>query len=97
MKEPRYEYDFPKEFRRTQEWFPLRKPFNIYMDKYRDPKQIAKEFLERKLAETDPFDGPARPLRFPNAHAIKGVPSWWKTEIKKARLGMGRINDYKKF
>lgn len=52
-----------------------------------------KEYLERKLAKTHPFEGPQPKPRFPNAHPIKGVPSWLKTEMKKDRLGWGRIND----
>ncbi|XP_058445297.1 large ribosomal subunit protein mL38 [Malaya genurostris] len=93
MKHPTFEYDFPKPYLREQEWFPLRKPFNLYMDKYRDPKQINKEYLERKLARTHPFEGPEPPLRFPNAHPIRDVPSWLRTEIKRDRRGWGRIND----
>lgn len=95
MTEPIYDYDWPKPFVADQKWFPLKKPFNLYMDKYRDQKQVDKEFLQRKLADTHPFEGPKKPLRFPNAHSIKGVPSWYKTEIKKARLGWGRINQYR--
>ncbi|XP_035896478.1 39S ribosomal protein L38, mitochondrial [Anopheles stephensi] len=93
LQHPVFEYDFPAPYIRDQEWFPLRKPFNLYMDKYRDPAQIRKEYLERKLAKTHPFDGPEKPLRFPNAHPVKDVPSWLRTEIKKDRLGWGRIND----
>ncbi|XP_055538991.1 39S ribosomal protein L38, mitochondrial [Wyeomyia smithii] len=93
MKHPVFEYDFPKPFLRDQEWFPLRKPFNLYMDKYRDPKQVAKEYLARKLARTHPFEGPETPLRFPGAHPVRNVPSWLRTEIKRDRLGWGRIND----
>lgn len=55
--------------------------------------QVAKEFLQRKLAKTHPFDGPEPALQFPNAHPIKNVPSWLKTEMKKARMGWGRVND----
>lgn len=95
MKEPIYEYDWPKPYRRDQTWFPLRKPFNLFMDLHRDPKQINKEYLERELAKTHPFDGPEPELRYKNAHPIKDVPSWYKTEKMKDRLGWGRINDYK--
>ncbi|XP_055610590.1 39S ribosomal protein L38, mitochondrial [Uranotaenia lowii] len=93
MKHPTFEYDFPRPFLRDQEWFPLRRPFNLYMDKYRDPKQVAKEYLARKLAKTHPFEGPEPPLRFPNAHPVRDVPSWLRTEIKRDRRGWGRIND----
>lgn len=93
MKEPIFEYDFPKAYLKDQTYFPLRQPFNLYMDKYRDPKQVHKEYLERKLAKTHPFEGPEKPLRFPNAHPLRNIPSWLKTEIKKDRLRQGRIND----
>lgn len=93
MKHPAFEYDSPAPYIRDQEWFPLRKPFNLYMDKYRDPKQINKEYLARKLAKTHPFDGPEPALRFPNAHPVKDVPSWLRTEIKRDRRGWGRVND----
>ncbi|XP_053678941.1 39S ribosomal protein L38, mitochondrial [Anopheles nili] len=93
LQHPVFEYDFPAPYIRAQEWFPLRKPFNLYMDKYRDPAQVRKEYLTRKLAKTHPFDGPEKPLRFPNAHPVRDVPSWLRTEIRKDRLGWGRIND----
>ncbi|CAH0406959.1 unnamed protein product [Chilo suppressalis] len=93
-KEPIYEYDFPAPYIRPQEFYPRRKPFNLYMDKYRDPKQINKEYLIRKLKNEDPFKKPAPPLKFPNAHAFpKGMPSWLKLHERKIRLGWGRVND----
>lgn len=94
MKEPIYEYDFPKPYIRDQMYFPLRQPFNLYLDKYRDQKEIAKEFVDRKLAKTHPFNGPKPKLRWPNAHSMKGEPSWLKFAKVKSRLGMGRIQDY---
>ncbi|EDW48848.1 39S ribosomal protein L38, mitochondrial [Drosophila sechellia] len=93
-KEPVYEYDFPKPYLADQKFFPLKQPFNLYMDKHRDQKQVNKEYLERKLAKTHPFEGPKKPLRYPNAHPIRDVPSWLRTEIRKERLGTGRVQDY---
>ncbi|KAF5273324.1 hypothetical protein FQR65_LT04746 [Abscondita terminalis] len=94
MEEPVFEYDFPKPYIRPQEWFPKRKPFNIYMDKYRDPKQINKEFLMRKLKDAHPFKPPPKPLPYPNAVRLdQNIPSWLKTEMEKSRLKWGRIND----
>ncbi|KAH8397788.1 hypothetical protein KR222_001703 [Zaprionus bogoriensis] len=94
LKEPIYEYDFPRPYLADQKFFPLKQPFNLYMDKHRDAKQLNKEYLQRKLARTHPFEGPEAPLRFPNAHPIRGVPSWLKTELRKQRLGTGRVQDY---
>lgn len=89
-----YEYDFDPPYIRPQEWFPRRKPFNLYMDKYRDPKQIKKEYLLRKLKDEDPFKMPPPPLKFPNAQPLpKNMPSWLKLHERKIRLGWGRIND----
>ncbi|KAJ8973795.1 hypothetical protein NQ317_002796 [Molorchus minor] len=94
MKEPIYEYDFPPPYIKPQSWFPLRQPFNLYMDKYRDPKQINKEFLLRKLKNVHPFKGSPPPLPYPNAQYFDGyVPTWLKLEIRKSRLKWGRIND----
>nr|CAI5864187.1 unnamed protein product [Callosobruchus analis] len=94
MKEPIFEYDFPPPFIRKVEWFPLRKPFNLYMDKYRDPKQINKEFLMRKMKHVHPFKEPPPPLPYPNAQYFSGyIPSWLKLEIRKSRLKWGRINE----
>ncbi|RZC35233.1 39S ribosomal protein L38, mitochondrial, partial [Asbolus verrucosus] len=94
MKEPIFEYDFPPPYIRPQEWFPLRKPFNLYMDKYRDPKQINKEFLMRKLRNVHPFKAPPPPLPYPNAvYFEKYIPSWLKLEKQKSRMKWGRIND----
>ncbi|XP_063705966.1 large ribosomal subunit protein mL38 [Culicoides brevitarsis] len=96
MKEPIYEYDFPKPYYKDQIWFPHKSAFNEYMDRYRDDKQINKEFLQRKLKEVNPFEAPPPPLRFPHAHPIKGVPSWYKTELEKQRMDHPKIKEINK-
>lgn len=94
MKEPIFEYDFPPVYHTPQKWFPLRQPFNLYMDRYRDPKQINKEFLMRKLKKVHPFKPTPKPLPYPNAVYFDGYyPSWLKNEIRKSRLKWGRINE----
>lgn len=91
---PIFRYDFPEPYIKKQKWFPLKEPFNIYLDKYRDPKQIRKEFLIRKLKKVHPFNGPVTPRQFPLAHQNKHyIPSWLKFEMIKKRLGYGRVND----
>ncbi|KAH0535185.1 39S ribosomal protein L38, mitochondrial [Cotesia glomerata] len=94
MKSPKFEYDFPPPYVRPQEWFPIRQPFNLYMDRYRDPKDINKDFLMKKLQKTHPFKGPERPLKYPRAYAFdRDMPSWLKLELSKEQLKQGRIND----
>lgn len=93
-KVPIYRYDFPKPYIKKQKWFPLKEPFNLYLDKYRDPKQINKEFLLRKLKKVHPFDGPEPLLKYPLAHRFdKYKPSWLRFEITKKRRGHGRVNN----
>ncbi|XP_024893297.1 39S ribosomal protein L38, mitochondrial [Temnothorax curvispinosus] len=95
---PIFRYNFPEPFIKKQKWFPLREPFNIYLDKYRDPKQIRKEFLLRKLKKVHPFDGPEPPKKFPLAHyEEKYRPSWLKFEVIKKRRGYGRVNDLEEY
>ncbi|KAK0181042.1 hypothetical protein PV327_003363 [Microctonus hyperodae] len=96
MKAPMFEYDFPKPYIRPQEWFPKAQPFNLYMDKYRDPKKINQEFLMKKMKTVHPFKESPPPLRYPNAQPLpKDMPSWLKLETKKERQGFGRVNDIK--
>lgn len=91
---PIFRYKFPEPYIKKQIWFPLKEPFNIYLDKYRDPKQIRKEFLLRKLKKVHPFNGPEPPKKFPLAHRNEHyIPSWLKFEMIKKRLGYGRVND----
>lgn len=95
MELPIFEYDFPAPYMRSQQWFPKKRAFNTYMDRYRDPKQIAKEFLLKRLKKEHPFKFPDPPLKYPNAHPFKGYqPSWLRTEMKKERLGWGYVKEY---
>lgn len=67
------------------------------MDRYRDPKEISKEVLLKKLKTHHPFKKPDPPLKYPHAHSLhdcQDKPSWLQVEIKKERLGWGkRVND----
>lgn len=97
-KMPIFRYDFPKPYIKKQKWFPLRQPFNLYLDKYRDPKQITKEFLLRKLKKVHPFNGPEPSLKYPLAQqSNKYKPSWLRFEITKKRKGQGRVNDLNEY
>lgn len=95
MKEPFYEYDFPRPYIQDPAWFPLRQSFNLYMDRHRDQKEVAKRYLQQQLAKTHPFEGPEPEPLYPNAHSLKGLPTWHMDQVQKDRLGWGRINDFK--
>lgn len=40
IQEPIFEYDFAEEYHPPERLFALRQPFNLYLDRYRDPKQV---------------------------------------------------------
>jgi large subunit ribosomal protein L38 len=91
MKEPVFEYDFPEPELRPQQWFPVRKPFNLYMDKYKDPKQLQKELLLEKLKERHPFQPPPAPPKYPLAHRLPhSNPSWLNDDIRRKRTRQGK-------
>uniref|UniRef100_A0A8D8LH34 Large ribosomal subunit protein mL38 n=1 Tax=Cacopsylla melanoneura TaxID=428564 RepID=A0A8D8LH34_9HEMI len=93
--EPLFEYDFPPAHHPKQEWFPLGKPFNLYLDRYRDPKQIAKEYLVAKFKATNPFQPPPPKVKYPNLMPFdKNKPSWLNLKERSDRAGWGRIKEF---
>lgn len=91
MKEPCFEYDFKPAKLKPQEWFPVRKPFNLYLDKYKDPKVLQKELLLEKLKERHPFKPPPRPPKYPLAHPLPhSNPSWLNDDIRRRRVREGK-------
>lgn len=46
MKEPIFVYDFPKAYHPPEKHFPLKQAFNLYLDRYRDPKTVS-NFIKR--------------------------------------------------
>lgn len=40
MNEPVFEYDFPRPYHTPERYFALRQAFNLYLDRYRDTKQV---------------------------------------------------------
>ncbi|EFX88649.1 hypothetical protein DAPPUDRAFT_41519 [Daphnia pulex] len=94
MKEPIYEFDFPEPYKKPPIWFPKKQPFNLYMDKHRDQKQISKELLLKRLKTVDPFKPKEPEYKYPNAlPENNNLPSWLRVEIRKQRLKWGRYND----
>ena len=60
MREPRYEYEFPEPYVKPWKSFyvdQIDKGFNEFLDRHRDPKDIERQVLESKLANTSPFTG----------------------------------------
>lgn len=94
MREPVYEYDFPKPYLAEQKHFPLKRQFNMYMDLHRDPKQINKEILLERLQKLHPFGPEQPPLPFPAAQPIhQELSSWERRDLKRKRIGEGKYYD----
>jgi len=99
MKEPRYEYEFPEDYIRPwRNFFPNQEEvgFDEFLNRHRDPKDLEKEVLEKKLANTDPFKGDKdAELQFPGLHdsdlyevlpsPIGEKPLNWKQSYKVAQ------------
>ena len=72
MREPRYEYEFPEPYVKPWRSFYVDQVdagFNEFLDRHRDPKDIERQVLESKLANTSPFTGDrTAELHFPGLH-----------------------------
>jgi len=72
MKEPRYEYEFPLPYIKQWNSFKQKvntKGFNEFLDRHRDPKDIEKQILIKKLKHTHPYEGDTEAhIKYPEAH-----------------------------
>ncbi|XP_071534080.1 large ribosomal subunit protein mL38 [Panulirus ornatus] len=94
MREPVYEYEFPQPYVSPQKYFPIRKPFQKYIDLHRDPKEISKEILLQRLKKLNPLEREPPVLPFPAAQPIdRDLTSWERHELKRQRLGFGKYHD----
>ncbi|KAL5021865.1 hypothetical protein ScPMuIL_001020 [Solemya velum] len=87
MKEPEYEFMHPPPYHPEQRKYPHKNPFNLYLDRYRDTKDINEEVLREKLKNTHPFREPTTLPKYPNIYNIPPtVPTWLKQKIHNMRL-----------
>ncbi|KAK2708490.1 large ribosomal subunit protein mL38-like isoform X2 [Artemia franciscana] len=100
IKEPIYEYDFSNFYPVNEDvlWFPHKKSFNVYLDRYRDPKDIAKQKLLNKLKKVNPIGPQEEDLKYPLAqiHYVRGdpkLPSWLKREKQWEYRKLGKYSE----
>jgi hypothetical protein len=83
-------------------FFCSEKPFNLFLDTKRDPKEIQEEVLKKKLKRVHPFKGQLDgELKFPNAHGPQRFNyrdehvhgTWRLREIERERLRQGVYKD----
>ncbi|ULU09510.1 hypothetical protein L3Y34_014132 [Caenorhabditis briggsae] len=90
LKSPLYEYEYRQALKPAQREFPEKpQPFDLYLDMYRDPKEVEKEILEKRLAEVK-LDHVEEPEWIdPNwVENKKTLPAWQHDRILERR-GVG--------
>ena len=89
MRCPEYEYVHPKESLKPQVKHPFAAPFNVYLDHFRDPKELAQEVLLKRLEKVNPFDYSQEFVQdpLPNAYGeIRDIqPTWRQSTVWKER------------
>ncbi|CAG9538003.1 unnamed protein product [Cercopithifilaria johnstoni] len=93
MKSPIYEYRYNPPVKVDQKEFPLRsQPFNLYLDQFRDPKEIHADLLKRRLQMRKIDKSPEQP-EYPDidyAEHKKNTPFWQHDRLMKENSGSGR-------
>uniref|UniRef100_A0A0K0DFG9 Large ribosomal subunit protein mL38 n=1 Tax=Angiostrongylus cantonensis TaxID=6313 RepID=A0A0K0DFG9_ANGCA len=83
LKSPLYEYKYNEPLKPEQKEFPKKpQPFDLYLDMYRDPKEIEQELLEERLRRAQLDDYQAPKWLDPNYNENKKVlPAWQHRRI----------------
>lgn len=94
IRSPAYEYIEEPEPKMKQVKHPFAAPFNLYLDHYRDPKEINRYTLLERLKGINPFNYESQfdvdPL--PNAYGriLSIKPSWMQSTVWKKRMRLGQ-------
>ncbi|XGW23480.1 hypothetical protein V3C99_005593 [Haemonchus contortus] len=83
LKSPIYEYQYNEALKPEQKEFPKKpQPFDLYMDMYRDPKEVEQELLEERLRRAQLDDYQAPKWLDPNYNENKKeLPAWQHRRI----------------
>ncbi|CAJ0585235.1 unnamed protein product, partial [Mesorhabditis spiculigera] len=78
LKSPIYEYEFTESLKPAQREFPVKAmPFDLYLDMYRDPKEMEEEILEERLRRAQIKDYRASKWIDPDYNENKKtLPAW---------------------
>ncbi|XP_023224273.1 39S ribosomal protein L38, mitochondrial-like [Centruroides sculpturatus] len=69
-----------------------------YLDRYRDPKDIRKEVILKRLKGLMPFEEEPPPPKYPNIYKNPpNTPSWMRSEIWKERNRLGKYRDLRPY
>ncbi|CAD6184441.1 unnamed protein product [Caenorhabditis auriculariae] len=83
LKSPLYSYEYNEALKPDQREFPERpQPFNLYLDMYRDPKEIEEEVVEKRLETAQLEQVQVSKWRDPNyVENKKTLPAWQHEKI----------------
>lgn len=94
MQEPVFEYIEPPVYHKPQVHYPHLEFFNLYLDRYRDPKEIKKEVLLKRLQMVEPFKDEKPMPKYPCLHKPEDYKfSWQQQDIRLRRLRLGKYRD----
>ncbi|XP_003740758.1 39S ribosomal protein L38, mitochondrial [Galendromus occidentalis] len=78
--------------------YPENESFNEYIDKFRDPKEIAEDIYCRRLKKLDPFKEEVPETKYPHAHPMSlKLASWIRAEQTQERERVGKFKHMKRF
>ncbi|UYV62204.1 MRPL38 [Cordylochernes scorpioides] len=96
MKEPHFEYVQPPDYFCDQTDYPHLEPFNLYLDKYRPPKDLRKEVFLKRMSFVDPFKDEPPKAKFPNIKTSAetyDTPEWRWAVLWKQDNRIGRFRE----
>ncbi|KAL3998499.1 Phosphatidylethanolamine-binding family protein [Acanthocheilonema viteae] len=93
MKSPIYEYQYNPPVKMNQKEFPLKpQPFNLYLDQFREPKEVHADLLKKRLQMRKVDKNPEQ-HKYPDidyAEHKKNMPFWQHDNLMKENSGSGR-------
>ncbi|EFO20240.1 phosphatidylethanolamine-binding protein [Loa loa] len=93
MKSPIYEYQYNPPVKVSQKEFPLKpQPFNLYLDQFRNPKEVHADLLKRRLQMRRIDKNPEQP-KYPDIDYVehkKNMPFWQHDNLMRKNSGSGR-------
>lgn len=94
MKEPSFEFMHPPPYHPKQKKYPHKQPFDRYLDRYRDIKDIREEVLVEKLKITSPFKEREPNIKYPLLNKNPRNPSWLKLKERHKLLREMQWKDF---
>jgi len=88
MPEPKFEFMHPPTYFPEQEEVPHKQAFNMYLDNYRDVKDLNEEVLKYKLKDLDPTKPPPPKMKYNCIDLLsKNTPTWYRLKSQHQRQG----------